>query len=150
MRRARGNPSSFAEFAFSDATGKPLRQATIHRELQEFLTRHRKAIVEWPRDHGKSTQLALRLLWELGRNPGLRIKLVCATEAMAIERTRFLRDQIAGNRKLKLVFPKLEPGEPWSAEAFTVARPGETIGPSVAAFGLGSGSTGSRADLLVS
>src|SRR5205085_11426649 len=33
--------------------------------------------------------------------------------------------------------------------SFTVERPAETIGPSVAAFGIGTGSTGTRADLLV-
>src|SRR5205814_4268680 len=32
---------------------------------------------------------------------------------------------------------------------FTVARPADVIGPSVAAFGVGAGSTGTRADLLV-
>src|SRR5262249_54130662 len=32
---------------------------------------------------------------------------------------------------------------------FTVRRPANVIGPSVSAFGIGAGSTGSRADLLV-
>ena len=49
----------------------------------------------------------------------------------------------------RAVFPDLKPARPWAAEAFTVARPAEAIGPSVAAFGVGAGSTGARADLLV-
>src|SRR5204862_1905627 len=72
-----------------------------------------------------------------------------AAEAVAAERSRFLRDAIARNASVRAAFPHLKPGRPWSAEAFTVARPGDVIGPSVAAFGVGAGSTGTRADLLV-
>jgi len=102
-----------------------------------------------PRDHGKSTQVCGRILWELGRNPGLRVKIICATDAVARERSRFLRRAIRHNGRVRDVFPHLRPAQPWTAAAFTVARPAEVIGPSVAAFGLGTGSTGTRADLLV-
>ncbi len=146
---ARRDVNTFAEFAFRDANHHPIRQASFHVELQAFLTRNRHALVELPRDHGKSFQVCMRLLWELGRTPSLRIKLVCATEAMAAERSRFLREQIKTNRRLRMVFPRLRPGTWWGAEAFSVDRPANTIGPSVAAFGVGSGSTGARADLLV-
>jgi hypothetical protein len=117
--------------------------------LQSFLTAHPRALVELPRDHGKTFQACVRVLWELGRDPSLRVKVVCASEAMAAERGRFLRDAIAGNARLRLAFPGLVPAEPWGAERFTVARPAEVVGPSVAALGVGAASTGSRADLLV-
>lgn len=90
-----------------------------------------------------------RVVWELGVQPALRIKIVCATEELAAQRTRFLRDAIAKNPAVRVVFPKLLPATPWTAAAFTVVRPAETIGPSVAAFGIGAGSTGARADLLI-
>ena len=38
---------------------------------------------------------------------------------------------------------------PWAANAFTIRRPAHVIGPTVAAYGIGAGSTGTRADLLV-
>ncbi len=117
--------------------------------MQDFLGAHRKALVELPRDHGKSTQICGRILWELGHAPGLRVKLVCSTDALAQERTRFLRDTIAENVRVRLVFPALRPAKPWAAEGFTIQRPGRGIGPSVAAFGVGCSSTGTRADLLV-
>ncbi|MBX3399337.1 MAG: hypothetical protein KF873_11385 [Gemmataceae bacterium] len=147
--RWRSDPNEFIAFSLGDAAGRRISQARVHRELQAFLTEHRKALVELPRDHGKSTQICGRILWELGHAPGLRVKLVCATDALAQERTRFLRDAIAGNVRLRLVFPHLRPGKPWAAEGFTIARPGDGIGPSVAAFGVGCASTGTRADLLV-
>lgn len=146
---ARFDPDEFVTLCFTDPQGARIRQAAVHRELQAFLSAHPKALVELPRDHGKSFQVCCRVLWELGRNPGLRVKVVCATEAIATERSRFLRDAVAHNGWVRLVFPELRPASPWAAEAFTVRRPGDVIGPSVAAFGVGAGSTGTRADLLV-
>src|SRR5262245_24099438 len=148
-RQARNNPGSSAEFAFSDSAGRPLQQAEVHQQLQRFLTAHARALVELPRDHGKTVQVCVRVLWELGRRCDLRIKLVCATEALARERSWFLRSAISRNKKVPLVFPNLVPSHPWSAERFTVNRPAEVIGPSVTAFGVGAVSTGTRADLLV-
>jgi predicted phage terminase large subunit-like protein len=147
--RARRCPNDFIRFCFVDPHGRPLRQAAIHFELQHFLSQHPKSLIELPRDHGKSFQVCARIVWELGRNPGLRVKVVCATGAIAAERSRFLRAAIEGNPAVRLVFPHLLPGKPWNADRFTVLRPAEVIGPSVAAYGVGAGSTGTRADLLV-
>jgi len=132
---ARIDPDQFITLCFTDPTGNAVEQAAVHEELQAFLSAHPKALIELPRDHGKSFQVCGRLLWELGRNPGLRVKVVCATEAVAAERSRFLRDAIAHNGWVRRVFPDLIPATPWAADAFTVARPADVIGPSVAAFG---------------
>ncbi len=147
--KARTDVNLFAALCFTGPDGRPLWPAAVHRELQAFLSAHGRALVELPRDHGKSVQACVRVLWELGRNPALRVKVVCATEALAAERGRFLRDAVAGNPRLRRVFPHLQPAKPWEALRFTVRRPAALIGPSVAAFGIGSGSTGARADLLL-
>jgi predicted phage terminase large subunit-like protein len=149
IRLARHSPHEFAAFCFRDGSGQPLRQAAVHRALQDFLSQHAHALVELPRDHGKSVQACVRVLWELGRDPGLRVVLACASEALAAQRCRFLRDAVTANERLRLVFPHLRPGRPWRANAFTIRRPAEVIGPSVAAVGVGAASTGRRADLLV-
>ncbi len=151
VRDARRCPSTFAEFCFRDPHGRPLRQGQVHRDLQAFLTQHRRALIELPRDHGKSVQVCVRVLWELGHDPSLRVKIVCASDALAAQRCRFLRAAVAGNRRLPLVFPQLRRAEqpPWSETSLTVRRPAEVIGPSVAALGVGAASTGTRADLLV-
>jgi predicted phage terminase large subunit-like protein len=146
---ARIDPNVFIQLCFSDPSGQPIRQGKVHRELQAFLSAHRQALIELPRDHGKTTQVCARVLWELGRQPALRIKIVCASEALAAERGRFLRDAVANNMWLKVVFPHLKPSQPWSAVRFSVCRPADVIGPSVTAIGVGAASTGARADLLV-
>jgi hypothetical protein len=146
---ARTDPAAFLRECLADPHGNAVELAPVHEEVQAFLSAHRMALVELPRDHGKSFQVCGRLLWELGREPGLRVKVVCATEGVAAERSRFLRDAIAKNPNIGRVFPHLRPGSPWTAAAFAVDRPAEAIGPSVAAFGVGAGTTGTRADLLV-
>src|SRR5262245_10987679 len=147
--RARESPNDFAQRCFLDPLGRPLIQGHVHRDLQDFLSAHRRALVELPRDHGKSVQACIRILWELGRDPSLRVKVVCASDERAAERCRFLRDALKDNAAVRFIFPHLRLAQPRGVGAFTVWRPAEAIGPSVAAFGVGSASTGSRADLLV-
>jgi predicted phage terminase large subunit-like protein len=141
--------NAFIEECFTDARGAPLKQARVHEELQAFLTAHSRALVELPRDHGKSFQVCARVLWELARSPGLRVKVVCATDAVAAERARFLRDAVVMNAQLRGAFPDLRAAHPWAVRAFAIERDADSIGPSVSAFGVGAGTTGARADLLV-
>jgi hypothetical protein len=147
--RALVDPAAFISYCLADPRGIPLEMPEVHVELQRILSKNRHALVELPRDHGKSTQVCGRVLWELGRDPSLRVKIVCATESIAAERSRFLRDAIDNNPRLADVFPWVRATTPWAAESFTIARPSDVIGPSVAAFGVGAGSTGTRADLLI-
>src|SRR5262245_15386012 len=146
---ASGDPNAFIEHCCTDPDGRPLVQSLVHREIQRFLSAHSNAIVELPRDHGKTVQVCARVVWELGRNPALRIKIVCATERIAEERGRFLRRAIADNPRVREVFPRLRPGAPWAETCFSVERPAEGIGPSVTTLGVGAALTGTRADLLV-
>src|SRR5262245_60366894 len=125
------DPAAFVILCLRDAAGTPMTSAAaVHRRLQQFLTDHPRALVELPRDHGKSTQVCARVVWELGRNPSLRVKIVCATDEVAVERSRFIRKLITGGDYLRMIFPHLVPARPWSAEAFSVVRPAEVIGPS--------------------
>src|SRR5437667_2136019 len=148
-RQARRQPNDFAETCFTDGLGRLLRQGQVHRDLQDFLGGHNRALIELPRDHGKSLQVCIRILWELGHDPSLRVKVVCASHAMAVERCRFLREAIAHNPQVRLVFPDLRHAQPWGTTRFTVRRPANVIGPTLTAVGVGSVSTGSRADLLI-
>src|SRR5262245_18620748 len=146
---ARSDPNAFIQLCFTDPYGRRIDQALVHHELQAFLSEHPRALIEMPRDHGKSFQVCCRIIWELGHNPGLRVKIVCATDAIAAERARFIRDAIGRRKWIGQGFPNLRTDSPRAADAFTIHGPAHVIGPTVAAYGIGSGSTGTRADLLV-
>src|SRR5262245_51075035 len=147
--RARHDPVLFAEFAFNDECGRPMRLGRVHRELQAFLSSARRGLVELPRDHGKTVQVMIRVLWELGRDPNLRVLIACGSGALAVQRGRFLRDAIMFNHRVRLVFPYLTPDRPWRVNTFRVQRPGSSVSPTVAVIGIGATATGARADLLV-
>ena len=132
IRKAQIDPAAFVRYLLMDPVGPRDPLPEVHRDLQNHLSAHRLALVELPRDHGKTTQVCLRVLWELGRAPNLRIKIVCASESIAVDRSRFLRRSIEQNPKIRKVFPHLRPSQPWSA-------------PSIAAFGIGAAATGTRA-----
>ena len=149
IRLARADPVAFLRYLLLDPAAPADPMPEVHAALQNHLSAHRLALVELPRDHGKTTQVCLRVLWELGRAPNLRIKIVCASEAIAVDRSRFLRRSIEQNRRLALVFPHLRKSRPWTAPSFAVERGPGILGPSVAAFGIGAASTGTRADLLI-
>jgi len=148
-RRARKDPIRFAGFAFADESGRRLKLGAVHRELHKFLSAASRGLVELPRDHGKTVQVLIRVLWEIGRNPNLRVLLACGSGALAAQRGKFLRDAIADNWRVRLVFPKLLPDRPWRVNTFRVKRPGSSVSPTVAVVGVGTTSTGARADLLV-
>ena len=81
IRMARLDPVAFLRYLLMDPAAPADPMPAIHTQLQNHLSAHRLALVELPRDHGKTTQVCLRVLWELGRDPNLRIKIVCASEA---------------------------------------------------------------------
>jgi predicted phage terminase large subunit-like protein len=147
--RARTDPSTFAAIVIAGENRPPRPLPALHGNLQDFLSRHGRALVELPRDHGKSTQVCARIVWELGHRPGLRVKIVCANAGLAADRSRFIRDAIERHPYVRIVFPQLRRAKPWLADRFTIRRSERVIGPSVAAFGVNARSTGARADLIV-
>ena len=56
IRKARVDPCAFARYLLMDPAGVPDPLPEIHRGLQNHLSAHRLALVELPRDHGKTTQ----------------------------------------------------------------------------------------------
>ena len=79
---ARKDINFFCEYVMRDERGDPFRQERIHKlwhafiDLCEAHNVNPVILASW--GSGKSSQIAIaRVLWELGRNPNLRIKIVC-------------------------------------------------------------------------
>lgn len=137
------------EFVWRGDDGRYLRQAMLHRELQAHLAAHREALVRFPRDHGKSTQVFGRAVWELGHNHNLRIKAVCATDALAQKRVSEMR-RLCESPHVRQVFPDLKPlHSEWTKHHFTVQRTANLLDNSVDAYGVLGAATGGRCDILI-
>lgn len=149
--QAREHPSRFIEYCFRDSeTGAQLRQADVHEELQEAMLSGEDVVNELPRDHGKTTQLEGHLLWRLGTNPNLRIKIVCASDSKAVERLFAIIQHIRTNDRVHGVFPHLKPASlgDWTKHKIVVDRDFISRDASIEALGVLSTATGGRADLL--
>lgn len=149
-RRAKNDPNAFIEYCITDDTGAFLVQADIHRRIQAHLSDHDYAVVVIPREHGKTTQVVSRVLWELGNNPNLRIKILCASDELAKKRVRVLKRIIEHNPYVRDVFPHLRPANfDWTTKSFTVQRDSNVPDSSVESYGVTSSATGGRCDLLI-
>ena len=52
----------------------------LHDDLHFMLDESKDCYVELPRGHGKTSNMAARVAWEIGRNPELRVKIVASTD----------------------------------------------------------------------
>lgn len=144
--RAAENIDAFISFVFQ------VDQAPCHVEMQAHMDAWKRAFILAHKELGKTTQCLGRVLFELGKNPNLRIKVICADDDSASDRVIFLRDMITRNRRLHMVFPNLkrhETVEDWGKKSFTVQRDLFSKDSSVEAAGIMTSGTGQRADLIL-
>ncbi len=152
IERARESASAFMEYCFVDeSNGKPYQQQWFHDEWHKAWDRHQRVMVIAPRDHAKTSNVVGRVIWELGKNPNLRVKVVCASDGRAKERLFEIDQHIMTNPRVREVFPELipDPNAPWNAHRLVLKRTARHRDASVEALGITSTATGGRADLLI-
>ncbi len=156
ITKARENAAAFAAFVLRDEeTGKPVTLAPMHRRWHRLLDKQPRLVIWGHPESGKSAQVAVaRVLWELGRNPNLRIVVISATEKLAKKLISTVRQYIEKSAELHTVFPDLraraqKAGQPWSMTALTVERSVISKDPSLQAVGIAGNILGSRIDVLI-
>jgi hypothetical protein len=151
VRVARVDPVTFLEYAFD------WKCCPFHEEWQDFLTENRRAQIFAPTEHGKTGQISQgRVLWELGRNPNLRIVIASAGSTHASKPVGLIKQAIQVNPRVRRVFPWLRrESDPnrmraWGTTKVIVARPDLTNRDfSLQALGVHGIIEGARVDLLV-
>ena len=123
---ARNSFPHFCEYAMIDDTGTPWKFAKHQYELDALLNLgHKRQLVIWARCAGKTTFMAARVLWELGRNPNLCFKYVCGSDAVGLDRLRFFGNNIQHNERYRKVFPHVTAGDigEWTRHKIFIPRP---------------------------
>lgn len=163
VQMARSNVNAFIEFAMTndwdgDSRGQPVVQQWFHEDLQDMLDAGRAgkpgalcSAVALPRSHGKTTQMIGRILWELGHDCNLRIRILAETADVAWLRVKEIKAHIERNRFVHVVFPHLKENESesWQATQLTIQRDMLSRDPTLSAGGILGGGTGGRVNLLV-
>ncbi len=147
LKQAREEFPAFMEYCFYDETSRrPYQQQWFHDEWSDAWDNSRRCIIIAPRDHGKTSCVVGRIVWELGRNPNLRIKVACAADGRAKERLFEIVQHIEYNERVHEVFPDLKQdkrGE-WSKHKIVVERSARHRDASVEALGITATATGGR------
>jgi len=152
--RARRDVNAFCEYVMRDPRGRPWQQAAFHQQWQASLPEQGPArvLIVAPRESAKSSQMVVaRILWELGRDPELRVKIICSSDDLAEKLLGEIARNILRNPRLRRVFPRLrpDPAGPWTRDQLRLAGLGLSKDPSLEAHGVLSAGVGGRADLLI-
>lgn len=154
---ARTDVNAFIERIVTDnRTGGPVRQGEIHKSWQRHIGRcqelERFCGILAPWGHGKTEQVAIaRSLFELGKNPNLRVKIVTNTPEFAQARLQTCQKYIKESRIFRQVFPGIQPAHEsdWNKHKLVVQRDTYSEDGSIEAYGVLQTATGGRADLLI-
>lgn len=160
--RAREDPNAFVE-AVARIEGQVWvgKQAAAHRMWHDHFTRAgalggaSMAVLLCAVSHGKSLQIhRWRVLWEIGKNPNIRVLLMSATSQLPEKMLSGIKADIEHNPFVQAVFPHLRPGrkagqQRWSNDAIHVDRQDNLTDPSIECAGLTTKILGSRKDLIV-
>lgn len=132
----------------------------IHREVISWWTRqdakpHQLLLL--PRDHMKSALVAYRIVWELTRDPTLRILLISSTSNLATKQLKFIKDILTSDI-YRLFWPDMvqkdeAKREKWTEREISVDHPlrkEESVrDPSIFTAGLTSNIVGLHCDIAV-
>lgn len=138
---------------------QPLRLlGNIHREAISWWTSsgdHKMLLL--PRDHMKSALAAFMTVWELTRDPTLRILYISSTSNLATKQLKFIKDiLLSDNYRLywpEMVHPEEAKREKWTEREISVDDPrrkAESIrDPSIFTAGLTTNVVGLHCDIAV-
>lgn len=132
----------------------------IHREVISWWTssnakNHQLLLL--PRDHMKSALIAYRCVWELTRDPTLRILYISSTSNLATKQLKFMKDILTSDT-YRLYWPEMvekeeAKREKWTEREISVDHPrrkDESIrDPSIFTAGLTSNIVGMHCDIAV-
>lgn len=132
----------------------------IHEDVISWWTRSEAKdyqLLLLPRDHMKSALIAYRVVWELTKDPTLRVLYISSTSNLAEKQLGFMK-QILTSRTYKMYWPDMiheDEGkrEKWTASEISVDHPKrieEAIrDPSIFTAGLTTSITGLHCDIAV-
>jgi hypothetical protein len=153
---SRTDPAVFCQFVLRDeATGQPIELAPMHEEWHDLFTRHARLVLWTHTEGGKTTMCSIgRVLWEIGRNPNIRILVLSAASGGAKKIAKAIKNYIENSVEYHLVFPGVAPDKSdttgaWRDDSFIIRRTSRSKDPTVQAAGYGGDVLGSRYDLII-
>jgi len=155
LRAATDDCSVFCETVMQAPDGERVINAQVHRAWHKHIRwceqNGKYAGILAPWGHGKTEQVIGEILWQIGRDPNRRIKLVCNDATNAGERVSAVKRYIEKSEDFKQIFPKVQPDidTGWLKQSFFVKRASQSKDATLEAYGILSTVIGGRCDLLI-
>jgi len=149
LEEARRDPIVFIEYVFG------IKLDDVQKSWVRFWMRHRKTVLHGSIGLGKSLLMRGMALWFMGRDPGVQIIWLSATQRQPKKHLSLIATLIESDgarSRLHHVFPRLKPGNTWRSTELTVAREVDPLEAdyTVSVYGAYSDSLlGSRATILI-
>ena len=154
--------NEFCEAVLKDNKGDNIRQAEIHRIIQDHIdwcqTNKQYAGIVAPWGHGKTEQVVIaRTLDYLGKNQDNRIKIVCNSKDNAVKRVASIKRYIESDEDYHGIYPEVTPKisftgkkfETWGKQELLIERKTPSKDLSVEAWGVFASGMGTRCDILI-
>lgn len=154
IEQARRDPIAFVELIAKVSGDRYATCSGEHARWQRLVSEQSRVVLFAGVGLGKTLQIARwRLLWELGRNPNLRVAIVSSSETHGQKILSGIRTDVEHSLWLREVFPELRPSttqELWRTDAVRFERSDPSNDPSITVIGAGSSEIqGSRLDLVI-
>jgi hypothetical protein len=151
--RSRFDPSAFCSYVLRDEeTGGPIKLQPMHVEWHRLARAHKRLLIWAHVEAGKTQQIAVgRALWEMGRDPNLRIVIISNTFGLSTDVCISMQKYIQESPQFRKVFPGVARADdmPWTSTEFTIVRGGVAKDPSVRSMGVHGNILGARIDYLI-
>jgi len=156
---ARQDPNAFQLYVLRhERTNGFIKPAPNHAKWNALIDEHPRVVVWSHVEAAKTQALSIsRVLWEIGRNPLLRVAIVSDIVTNAEKILASIKKYITDpDSALHDVFPDLQPQlgadgkfEMWRTDRIHIKRPGSPKDPTIQCSGLNGSIIGSRLDLVI-
>jgi hypothetical protein len=144
LRACREDSFIFTDYIFG------YKSVLMHKSWHDFMNTHSHGVMLANRDSGKSQHMMGRILWEIGKNTNIRIKIATETDDLSGKLMSAISSVMLRNERYKDVFPNVVPAEgSWTKFAITIQRESTHLkDPTLEGAGMMTAVTGARADLV--
>ena len=153
LERARVDPAAFNAYVLRDEeTGARVHMQPMHLEWQQLITDNKRTLIWSHVESAKTSSISVgRVLFELAKNPKLRVLVLSNTTEQAQRICMTAARYIEQSPELHRVAPHLRPDKsnPWTSHQLFVERDSISKDPSIRAAGVGTNILGARVDFLV-
>lgn len=152
IAQCRVNFACFLEFCYIDpVTKKGFELQWYHKQWIQAIEENKRTLIISHRGSGKTSIVIPYIVFSLGKNPDLRVKICTADDATSVKRLEVVKRTIEKNKRVAEIFPDLVPdrGAGWAKTSIFVKRSIIDPEPSLEGKGIFSSIVGARVDLLI-